>query len=88
VARAWTSAGVNTGIELALALVEGGLGHDVAIDIARTLALPMLRGGELPQLSPTLQARPTAAGMARVPLASGLKPLKQLDHTLCDIAAS
>jgi len=75
VARAWTFAGVNTGVDLALALIEGDLGHDVAIDIARRLALPMLRGGGLPHLSPTLQARPIAAGMARVPLASGLKPL-------------
>jgi transcriptional regulator GlxA family with amidase domain len=56
----WTSAGVTTGIELALALVEDDLGHSVAMEIARTLALPMLRGGEQPQLSETLQAQATA----------------------------
>ena len=40
----WTSAGVTTGIELALALVDDDLGRDVAMDIARTLALPWLGG--------------------------------------------
>jgi len=53
----WTSAGVTTGIELALALVEDDLGKATAMDIARTLALPMLRGAEQPQLSPTLQTQ-------------------------------
>lgn len=53
----WTSAGVTTGIELALALVEDDLGRDVAMDIARTLALPLLRGGDQAQLSDTLQAQ-------------------------------
>jgi len=53
----WTSAGVTTGIELALALVEDDLGKATAMDIARTLALPLLRGAEQPQLSPTLQAQ-------------------------------
>jgi len=57
----WTSAGVTTSIELALALVEEDLGHAVAMEIARTLALPMLRGGEQPQLSQALQAQ-NAAG--------------------------
>jgi transcriptional regulator GlxA family with amidase domain len=57
----WTSAGVTTSIELALALVEDDLGHAVAMDIARTLALPMLRGGEQPQVSQTLQAQEAAS---------------------------
>ena len=61
----WTSAGVTTGIELALALVEDDLGHAVAMDIARTLALPMLRGAEQPQLSPALQAQATASHRLR-----------------------
>jgi transcriptional regulator GlxA family with amidase domain len=56
----WTSAGVTTSIELALALVEDDLGHALAMDIARTLALPMLRGSEQPQLSQTLEAQETA----------------------------
>lgn len=61
----WTSAGVTTSIELALALVEDDLGHAVAMDIARTLALPMLRGGEHPQLSQALQAQDTASHRLR-----------------------
>lgn len=59
--RFWTSAGVVTSIELALALVEDDLGHDTAMAIARTLALPMLRGGEQPQLSQALRAQETAS---------------------------
>jgi len=61
----WTSAGVTTGIELALALVEDDLGHAVSMDIARTLALPMLRGGEQPQLSQALEAQATASHRLR-----------------------
>lgn len=57
----WTSAGVTTGIELALALVEDDLGHAVSMEIARTLALPLLRGAEQPQLSQALQAQTTAS---------------------------
>jgi transcriptional regulator GlxA family with amidase domain len=61
----WTSAGVTTGIELALALVEDDLGHAVSMEIARTLALPMLRGGEQPQLSQALQAQAAASHRLR-----------------------
>jgi len=63
--RIWTSAGVVTSIELALALVEDDLGHAVAMDIARTLALPMLRGGEQPQLSRTLAVQSAASTRLR-----------------------
>jgi transcriptional regulator GlxA family with amidase domain len=61
----WTSAGVTTGIELALALVEDDLGHAVSMEIARTLALPMLRGAGEPQLSPALQAQSVASRRLR-----------------------
>jgi transcriptional regulator GlxA family with amidase domain len=61
----WTSAGVTTSIELALALVEDDLGHGVAMDIARVLALPMLRGGAQPQVSQTLQAQESASHRLR-----------------------
>jgi transcriptional regulator GlxA family with amidase domain len=61
----WTSAGVTTSIELALALVEDDLGHTVAMEIARTLALPLLRGREQPQLSPALQAQEVASHRLR-----------------------
>jgi transcriptional regulator GlxA family with amidase domain len=65
----WTSAGVVTGIELALALVEADLGHELAMDIARTLALPLLRGGEQPQISPALQVQAAASHKLRELLA-------------------
>ena len=65
----WTSAGVTTGIELALALVADDLGHAVSMDIARTLALPMLRGGDQPQLSQTLQVQAGAGHRLRELLA-------------------
>lgn len=61
----WTSAGVTTSIELALALVEDDLGHAVAMDIARILALPLLRGGEHPQVSLSLQAQESASHRLR-----------------------
>lgn len=61
----WTSAGVTTSIELALALVEDDLGHAVAMEIARRLALPMLRGAEQPQLSQALQAQGAATHRVR-----------------------
>lgn len=65
----WTSAGVTTGIELALALVEEDLGHAVAMEIAQTLALPMLRGADQPQISPALQAQASASHRLRELLA-------------------
>jgi transcriptional regulator GlxA family with amidase domain len=61
----WTSAGVTTSLELALALVEDDLGHAVAMEIARTLALPMLRGAEQPQVSQALQAQNSASRRMR-----------------------
>jgi transcriptional regulator GlxA family with amidase domain len=63
--QVWTSAGVTTSIELALALVEDDLGHAVAMEIARRLALPMLRGAEQPQLSQALQAQEAATHRVR-----------------------
>lgn len=61
----WTSAGVTTSIELALALVEDDLGHAIPMDIARRLALPMLRGPQQPQLSQTLEAQDAASHRVR-----------------------
>ncbi|QHE85225.1 GlxA family transcriptional regulator [Hydrogenophaga sp. BPS33] len=75
----WTSAGVTTGIELALALVEDDIGRDVAMDIARTLALPLLRAGDQAQLSDTLQAQSVARHRLRDLMAwIGLHPGESL----------
>src|SRR5579884_1234245 len=50
----YTSAGVSTGIDLALALVEEDLGRRVALDIARSLVLFVRRPGGQAQFSATL----------------------------------
>ncbi len=50
----WTSAGVSTGIDLALAMAEADYGHEVALNSARELAVYMRRPGAQPQLSEVL----------------------------------
>lgn len=50
----WTSAGVTTGIDLALAMVEADYGHEVALNSAKELAVYMKRPGAQPQLSEIL----------------------------------
>lgn len=56
----WTSAGVTTGLDLALALIEDDLGRAVAMQVARDLAVFVLRPGGTPQFSPALQAQADA----------------------------
>ena len=51
----WTSAGVTAGMDLALALVEDDLGHDIALRAARQLVLYLKRGGSQAQFSEPLQ---------------------------------
>ncbi|MFH0129932.1 GlxA family transcriptional regulator [Variovorax sp. VaC1] len=53
----WTSAGVTTGIDLALALVQADLGRAVAAAIARDLVLFVHRPGGQRQFSSTLTAQ-------------------------------
>jgi transcriptional regulator GlxA family with amidase domain len=55
----WTSAGVTTGIDLALALVSRDLGADLALSVARSLVLHVVRpGGQSQYAAPlALQAR-------------------------------
>jgi transcriptional regulator GlxA family with amidase domain len=52
-----TSAGVSTGIDMALALVEADHGADLALEIARYLVLFFKRHGGQPQFSAVLDAR-------------------------------
>lgn len=52
----------------------------VRVEAQSTAAAVRLRSGLV------LEARPLQAAMARVPLAAELKPVRQLDRTLCDIA--
>lgn len=53
----WTSAGVTAGIDLALALVEADLGHDIALAVAKQLVVYLKRPAEQPQLSEMLKAQ-------------------------------
>jgi transcriptional regulator GlxA family with amidase domain len=53
----WTSAGVSAGIDLALALVEEDLGHDIALKVARRLVVFLKRPGSQAQFSAALAAQ-------------------------------
>jgi transcriptional regulator GlxA family with amidase domain len=54
----YTSAGVTAGMDLALALVEEDLGHEVAIAVARELVLFLKRPGGQSQFSTHVAVRP------------------------------
>jgi transcriptional regulator GlxA family with amidase domain len=58
--KVWTSAGVTTGIDMALALVEADLGATTANLIARHFVLYARRPGYQSQFSPMLQAQAAA----------------------------
>ncbi|MCE9524078.1 MAG: GlxA family transcriptional regulator [Alphaproteobacteria bacterium] len=53
----WTSAGVTTGIDMSLALLEADHGRDVATAVARQLVVYMRRPGHQTQFSATLNAQ-------------------------------
>src|SRR5262249_61657647 len=53
----WTSAGVSTGIDLALALIEEDLGHAAAMTTARMLVVYLKRAGGQSQYSAVLAAQ-------------------------------
>jgi len=53
----WTSAGVTTGIDLALALIEADSGRDIAMQVAKELVMFLRRPGTQPQHSEMLLAQ-------------------------------
>jgi transcriptional regulator GlxA family with amidase domain len=53
----WTSAGVTAGMDLALAMVEEDLGHEVSLQVARILVLFLQRPGGQAQFSSHLSAQ-------------------------------
>jgi transcriptional regulator GlxA family with amidase domain len=55
--RVWSSAGVTSGIDLALALIEQDAGRKVAIDVARMLVVYLKRAGGQSQYSAVLAAQ-------------------------------
>ncbi len=58
----WTSAGVTAGMDLALALVESDLGHEVAIGVARELVMFLKRPGSQSQFSVALAEQTRSSG--------------------------
>ncbi len=58
----WTSAGVTTGIDMTLAIVERDHGADIARQIAQRLVLPMRRAGWQSQYSPLLDTQSARDG--------------------------
>lgn len=55
--RVWSSAGVTTGIDLTLALIEEDCGHATAISVARMLVVYLKRAGGQSQYSALLAAQ-------------------------------
>lgn len=55
--QVWTSAGVTSGIDLALALIEEDAGRKVAIEVARMLVVYLKRAGGQSQYSTLLAAQ-------------------------------
>jgi transcriptional regulator GlxA family with amidase domain len=55
--RIWSSAGVTTGIDLALALIEQDAGREVAMNVARILVVYLKRSGGQSQYSALLAAQ-------------------------------
>jgi len=51
----WTSAGVTSGIDLALSIVEQDLGHTAALEVARHLVMFLKRPGDQDQFSSSLK---------------------------------
>jgi transcriptional regulator GlxA family with amidase domain len=65
--RFWTSAGVASGIDLALAMVSHDLGRDIALAVARDLVLHLVRAGGQSQFAGPLSLQSHTPG--------GLEPL-------------
>lgn len=52
--KIWTSAGVTTGIDMALAMVARDLGDQIALKVARSLVVHLMRSGNQSQFSEPL----------------------------------
>jgi transcriptional regulator GlxA family with amidase domain len=60
----WTSAGVSTGIDLALAMLEQDYGHELALTVARRLVLFLKRPGGQTQFSTALRGQAASGPLA------------------------
>lgn len=81
--RIWTSAGIASGIDLALAMIERDMGAEIARDVSRLLVVPYRRPGGQSQFSAMSQMEPEsdririALNFAREHLAESL-PVERL----------
>lgn len=62
----WTSAGITSGIDLALALIEQDCGATVSRDTARHMVVAQRRSGGQSQFSPALQMEPETVRIKKV----------------------
>ncbi|WP_309126115.1 GlxA family transcriptional regulator [Kocuria sp.] len=83
----FTSAGVSAGIDLALALVEGDHGPDLARDVARNLVMFMQRPGGQSQFSDPLRLRSPRAPAVRAAVEL-VAAQPALDHSTGSLAAA
>jgi len=86
----YTTAGVSAGVDLALALVEEDLGHEVAVTVARELVLFLRRPGSQAQYSTLLaqQATMSDARMRGLPAHAESRLTQKLDvNTLAAFVA-
>lgn len=71
----WTSAGVTSGMDLALALLDEDWGHDIALQVARYNVMYMMRPGGQAQFSANLLSQK----------ASDPKIAETMDHILANV---
>jgi transcriptional regulator GlxA family with amidase domain len=76
--KVYSSAGITTGIDLAVHLIAQTCGEAIAARVAQVMVLPLRRGPNDPELSPFLQGRAHMhPGVHRVQDAVGSAPLSE-----------
>jgi transcriptional regulator GlxA family with amidase domain len=75
----WTSAGVTTGIDMALAMVDADFGRQIADAVAARLVLYARRPGFQSQFTDTLVAQQDASAPFRAVIAWARRHLRELD---------
>lgn len=82
----FTSAGVSSGIDLALALVEEDYGTDLVRDVARWLVVYLKRAGGQSQFSSLIEANPPPQSALRV-VTDAIAADPSADHSVRTLAA-
>jgi transcriptional regulator GlxA family with amidase domain len=82
----YTSAGVSSGIDLALALVEEDYGTELVRDVARWLVVYLKRAGGQSQFSSLIEANPPAQSALRV-VTDAIAADPGADHSVRTLAA-